>query len=244
MTSAAIHGLPVVRCDREGTHTIARGERTGPVKGVIRHRGPVADDDIEEIDWLLCTTLARTVSDVARTARAETSVSITDAAIRRVAFRSVDHYRAEVAAEFRATSAEVARRSSYGTARALRALAFADGRAQLPGESISRLYLVRLGYRPHIQVAVAAPDGGRYFVDFDLGEGVGFGEFDGAGKYTDPAILRGRTPAEAVADEKRREDWIRGTTQRRLARWEKSSLASATALGERLERFGMPPPRN
>lgn len=70
-TAAAIRGLPLFRPDRERVHVIAAEKRPGAASAVIRHRGTIADGDVEEVDGLLCTTLARTVADVARTASFE-----------------------------------------------------------------------------------------------------------------------------------------------------------------------------
>jgi hypothetical protein len=119
---------------------------------------------------------------------------------------------------------------------------FADPRAELPGESISRLYLHRLGFPPPgLQTRVPGPGGRTYEIDFDLG--AAWGEFDGANKYTDPRFLRGRTPERALADEKEREDWIRGTTRRPLIRWQFRHLDSLSAFGAHLAAFGLHAPR-
>ena len=48
-------------------------------------------------------------------------------------------------------------------------------------------------------------------MDFFWSEAALIGEFDGAVELTDPAVLRGRTPVEAVRDEQRREDRLRAT---------------------------------
>jgi hypothetical protein len=69
-----------------------------------------------------------------------------------------------------------------------------------------------------------------------------WGEYDGEGKYLDPA-LRGQVTAEEVMlREKEREDWIRATTNRRFPRWGRAAIASAASLGARLARFHVHPP--
>ena len=183
------------------------------------------------------------MADLARTASAETAVSALDAALRLVAVRG-RHYDIAAADALRERARVIAGRGAYGRARARRALAFADGLAQLPGESISRLYIARLGFAsPRLQVPVAARGENRfYYVDFGLDDVDAFGEFDGKDKYADPEFLRGRTPQQALADEKEREDWIRGTSRRVVARWTSSHISSSDELGRRLRAFGIVPP--
>jgi hypothetical protein len=118
-------------------------------------------------------------------------------------------------------------------------LTFADGRAESPGESISRLLLVRLGFRVTVQVPAPGPQGTEYRLDFGIDEA--FGEFDGWVKYSDPALLRGRTGSQALREEKQREDWIRGTTGRAVARWEWPDLKGQNTLAARLAAFGVRP---
>ncbi len=84
-----------------------------------------------------------------------------------------------------------------------------------------------------------APGALPYRVDFDL-DGV-LGEFDGTVKYTDAAMLAGRDARDVLMAEKRREDWIRATTGRRLARWQWADIASAAALERHLEALGIRP---
>ncbi len=243
-TAAAIHGLPLFHADTSRVHVIAPPDRPGAAAGVVRHRGSVCPADLVEIDGLLCTSLLRTSADVARTLSFEQAVTVADAALRRVAVRGPGTYDHEAADGFAAAARVIATRSPHGQTRARRALAFADGRAQLPGESISRIRLHELGFRDiRLQVGVDGPAGSRYFVDFGLEEVRAFGEFDGRMKYLDGRLTNGRTASEVVEDEKKREDWIRGTTQRRYVRWGWAHLATSAELGRRLEAFGIRPAR-
>lgn len=52
----------------------------------------------------------------------------------------------------------------------------------------------------------------------------------------------GRTLEQVILDEKRREDWIRGTTQKRFARAESPHIVTPATLGKRLAAFGITPP--
>lgn len=241
-TAAAIHGLPLYRASRDRVHVIAPEERPGAASGVVRHRGAIGDDDLVEINGLLCTSVARTVSDVARTASFEQSVTVADAALRRLCVPRAGEYLWDRAQEFRESALEITRLSAHGQSRAQRALAFADGRAQLPGESISRIRIRALGFRAvALQVPVPGPHGSPFFVDFGFEDVDGFGEFDGSMKYVDGRLTDGRTTAEVFDREKQREDWIRGRTQRRYVRWGWPHIRSATNLGDRLAAFGIRP---
>ncbi len=101
----------------------------------------------------------------------------------------------------------------------------------------------QLGFAvPRLQVALPAPDGGSYFVDFGLDDVNAWGEYDGEGKYLDPHLRGEATSAQVLLEEKRREDWIRGTTNRRFPRWGKAAIASASSLGIRLAAFHVRPP--
>ncbi len=245
-TAAAIHGLPLFRCRRGPVHvTIDGAARTTPA--TVRHRMPLPPGDVV---WLPdgaygVTTMSRTVFDLCAGSRAETAVAAADAALRmhatRAGSRTVDPDAAE---EFRE---ELRRRASTATGRRGIRLArfvteFADARAESTGESVSRLYLHQLGFPPPgLQVPVPGPAGTLYEVDFDLH--TAWGEFDGAAKYTDARFLRGRTPAQALADEKLREDWIRGTTTKPFARWGSAHIPDAATFGRHLAAFGIHPPR-
>lgn len=245
-TAAGAHGAPLYRADNRRVHVIAPDNRPGAADGVIRHRGPLGDDEIVERNGLLCTSLPRTVADVSRTRTFEQATVVADAALRRVSVPRNGVLLRDAAEEFRENARRIAHSFTHGVTRADRVLDFADGRAQLTGESLSRIRLVELGFRRiRLQVGVPAPNGtSMYWVDFGLDDdGVdALGEYDGHMKYVDGRMLRGRSSADALDDEKQREDWIRGVTQRRLARWGSPHIRSAEALGLRLAAFGIEPP--
>lgn len=241
-TAAALHGLPLFRPSGDRVHVIAAEGRPGAASGVIRHRGVVADQDVVSIDGLVCTSLPRTVSDVARTAAFEQAVTIADAALRRLCVTRPGQYLSDRARAWRDEVLDIARGSAHGLRRARRALAFADGRAQLPGESVSRVRLWELGFRsPDLQVRVPGPHGSDYYVDFGFHDLRAFGEFDGAIKYVDGRLRDGRTSSDVLDREKQREDWIRGRTHYRLSRWGWPHIETAATLGARLLAFGIRP---
>lgn len=110
------------------------------------------------------------------------------------------------------------------------------------GKASAASVYTELGFAaPSLQVPVAAPRGRTYWIDFGLDDVEAWGEFDGRSKYRDVAAVGGRTAQEVVEDEKRREDWIRGVTNRTLVRWGWGDIANAAALGRRLSAFGVRP---
>ena len=116
---------------------------------------------------------------------------------------------------------------------------FADPRADRPGESLSRVSILRTGLTgPDLQVHLRGASGRSYTVDFYWPEFDVIGEFDGRVKYTDPEFLRGGTAEQAVYDEKLREDDLRAVPHA-FTRWKWSTALSPAALGALLRRAGV-----
>ena len=246
LSAAVLWGLPVYRSQMARVHmTVPPAARISSGPDVMRHSSPLDPGDIAMRHGIRCTSLLRTVFDVVRTTSPETAVACADAAERMMMLRGRE-WDPDAREAWRRGMAELldAAAGARGIRQARRIAEFADGRAQLPGESVSRLQLVRLGFAtPDLQVRVAGPDDTDYFVDFALREVRTLGEFDGVAKYTDEALRRG-IPLDAVLlAEKRREDWIRGVTQWRFVRWGDEHCATAGRLAARLASFGVVPPR-
>jgi hypothetical protein len=155
------------------------------------------EEDVDRSDVLPVTRVARTLVDCSREWSLTDAVVAIDAAIQRRQVR-----RSQLAAA-------VLRQSHWrGIGEAGRALHLADGRAESPLETRGRLAFLAAGLPlPELQVDLYGPHGfvGRVDAWFDE-PGIAV-EFDGLVKYTDP--YRGRTPAQVLWDEKRREDLIR-----------------------------------
>ena len=245
-TSAAVlWRLPLYRIRCARVHlTTSRARRISSAPDVMRHATPIDAEDVVDIDGIRCTSLARTVFDLIGTLPLDAAVALADAAERQMALR-LREWDVEAVTSWRLGLSR--RLGEAGGMRGIRqarwVFGFADGRAESPGESVSRLQLRRLGYAPPaLQVPIPGPDGRMYYVDFGMDEVGSFGEFDGKGKYLDEAMRSGRSIEQVVHDEKRREDWIRGRTQQRFARWESEHIGTPRALGRRLESFGISPP--
>jgi hypothetical protein len=242
LSAAAVHSWPWWGAEDKRVHVTVPPDRPGGAAGVIRHRGDVRDDELVEVGDLRCTSRVRTLADVARTAPFLLAVCVADAAVREVACRRYGEYNQDAAEALCDAALTIAARSAHGVARARRVLAFADGRAQLPGESVSRVHLTALGFAElSLQVHVPAPDGGDFWVDFGFDDVPALGEFDGKGKYRDILLRRGLSMEQVLEREKQREDWIRGVTQRPYARWSAEHIGTAPHLGRRLAAFGIAP---
>ncbi|MDS2173953.1 hypothetical protein Q7C18_14695 [Nesterenkonia sp. CL21] len=120
-----------------------------------------------------------------------------------------------------------------------RRLAFADPRAESPGESWSRVRIHELGFvTPELQTRVAL-ETGHARLDFEWRDAGVVGEFDGRIKYLSQQDQTGRSAALAVHEEKIREDGIR-RTGRTVVRWGWEDLRRPTTLGTRLCAAGVP----
>lgn len=242
LTSAAvIHGLPLYRSRADRVHTIHPDADRRTTPGIVRHRMALDTADIVEVGGLLCTCLERTVVDLLRCASAEVALSCADAALARIGGdpRAYNLAAAESwrdALRDRVSAAPGAR----GIREARELVELIDGRSQLPLESVTKLQLRRLGFRDlRLQVPVAAPRGGSFWLDICIDEAGVFFECDGEAKYTDEALRAGKRLEEVLLAEKQREDWVRGTTGMRVVRGGMPDAATPEALADRLQSFGI-----
>ncbi|MEV7874272.1 hypothetical protein [Microbacterium sp. NPDC089188] len=246
-SAAVVHGLSLSGiAHRPVEMTVAGGGRMSSRPGLKRHLDELTPDDVVEVDGIRCTSLERTVFDVARTAPLETGVSCADAAARRVAVQGRTLLAdAQEGWRDRLRLRAAAAAGHRGVARARWVIEFMDGRAESPGESLSRLQLFRLGFRSfELQMAVEGPTGEPYEIDIGLPDEKILWEFDGEGKYTDAALRSGRSLEDILLREKRREEWIRGVTQWRFLRGGFRDVTTPEALATRLAAFGVPLPNS
>ncbi|MEN2738210.1 hypothetical protein ABCS02_10480 [Microbacterium sp. X-17] len=241
-SAAAVWGLPLYRWRFDRVHvTGLRGLRASGSSRLIRHEDRLDENDVELVGGLRCTSLERTVFDLVRAASLEAGVSAADAALGRVAVTGrvqaddlADGWRERM--RERAVQAGAVR----GVKQLRWVIGFADGRAELPGESVSRLQLYRLGFAtPRLQIPVSGPGTPEYWIDLGLDDVDCWMEFDGEGKYRDEALRSGRSLEDVLLAEKRREDTVRGLTGRRFVRMESRHLRSPSEFGRRLASFGI-----
>lgn len=244
-SAGVLRELPLFRHTPIAVHvTMPTGSRMSSRPGLARHTDLLPEADVAPVAGIRCTTLDRTVFDLARTLSWEAAVAAADAALRQVAMKD-DRYDEFAAEQWRERMLERCARARgvRGIRQAEPVIRFADGRSESTGESVSRAQLWRLGFRRlRPQIPVAGPNGQQYRVDLGIEDADAFLEFDGLSKYLDEAMRSGRTIEQVVLAEKRREDWIRGTTQKRFARAETPHILTPDALGRRLAAFGILPP--
>lgn len=239
-SAAVVHGYTLYRVRTDRVHTVHPDAARRSVGDVVRHRASLGDDEITEIDGIHCTSAARTAWDLARLASPEVAVSCLDAALGRIG-GDPRRYDRGAADAWRASLIE--RADAVVGARGVRGarsmFEIADGRSQLPLEAVTKLQFRRLGFRqPGLQVRVPAQHG-DYWMDIEVEEAGAFYECDGETKYTDEALRSGRSLEQVLLDEKRREDWVRGVTRRRVLRGGSAHAATPEALASRLASFGV-----
>lgn len=225
-SAALLLGLPLIAPVPDRVQAVgprATGGRSEP--GLHRWCRALHDDEILTVDGAHCTDAARTVSDLALARPFREAVPAADRALALGADlgRAVDRMR-----------------RARGAARVMRVATFADARSESPGESGSRATIHEAGFpSPELQVVVLS-DGVRDRLDFGWPRYRTFGEFDGRAKYERSEFTRGRTAAEVVWDEKRREDRIRAATGFQVARWTWADFWTVEPLVDRLETAGLP----
>lgn len=224
-SAAAIHGLPLFRSMVSTVH-VTRDRRGG---GVIRptlqvHGSPLRNEDRCVVDGQVVTSLARTVTDLARSLPYEQGVAVADRGLA----LGVDPAALADALDQAA--------SWFGAPEARRVVAFADGRSESVGESYSRVKLQALNVPTPVLQHEILDAQGRVIArcDFAWLARRTVGEFDGKVKY-----LRFRRPGESIEEallrEKRREDAIRDQGWQ-VARWIWDDLATPELIADRVLR--------
>lgn len=185
--------------------TRAGGVHGRSTRNVRVHVAPLGEHDVSRIGDLTCTSLARTVEDLARTLTFGWGVVAADAALRRDLPRE-------------ALMAVGDARRRRGTTRLDAVALFADGRSGSPLESWSRVLLAAAGLpEPVLQQVVQDEDGWYAITDFAWPDFDLVGEADGKVKY-DALLRAGESAADAVMAEKAREQRI-GEHGWRVVRW-------------------------
>lgn len=225
-SAAVVHGLSVWGPPLDIVQVTRNRRRTGARRGslVHVHSAPLSDDEIVVVGGVPCTSVARTVVDLARIAPFDQAVVSADAALRCGLDRA-----ALIDALHRA-------KGWVGVPAARRVAAFADGRSESVGESRSRVAIAHADLpTPALQWPI------RYglstaYADFGWAEHRTIGEFDGKAKYT--RLLRpGQDPGEVVYAEKLREDAVRQEGLE-VVRWTWLDLRDFTPTAARIrDRF-------
>jgi hypothetical protein len=192
-SAARVHGL-VLPHDLSGEVRLTDPEQCRVGRGYRISAATIRPSDVEDREGLRLTTLPRTLADVGREWElVDTVVALDDAlADGRTTLPEL-------------TTATLAQTHWVGCGDAARAISLARVGAHSPHETRTRLALLGAGLpEPLLQQAVYL--GSRLVAVLDMywpDHGV-FAECDGMVKYTDP--WQGRSPAEVLWREKRRQD--------------------------------------
>lgn len=240
-SAAAIWAIPRVAPLSSRIHvlsSIATGTRT---EGVMRrHATSRLDFDIQSRGVLEVTGLVRTLVELATIVPFVDAVAAFDWALHRqkpegapvlVTRESVIHCLSELG---------IPRMGK----RVLRAFDFADGDADSPGESLSRVVIHELGFpKPELQHSFFDAHGLIGISDFWWRKHNLAGEFDGVAKYVRAEFTKGRTTADVVIAEKNRENRIRATGPG-MARWGWKDAVRPALLHGILVAAGLPSTRS
>ncbi|SDH57425.1 hypothetical protein SAMN04515691_0897 [Leifsonia sp. 98AMF] len=189
-----------------------------------------------EVRGLHATTLTRTVADLAASASLMDAVVMADFVLARSdrAGRESKTTRTEL------VEAAKSLPSAAGARRARAVAAFADGRAESPLESVSRVSMGLVGApAPDLQVSIGDLLGFRARLDFVWPELGLVGEADGAVKYIHPALKNGRTTAEVLGAQSERERLIQSMGLR-ITRWGWKTGSRPDRMRVALEAAGVP----
>jgi hypothetical protein len=209
-SAAAIWGVPLLGRHDGLVHvrtSVAAGTRTE--HGFRKHATAHPEQHVVEAAGVHLTSPSRTVVDLALSEPFASGVVAVDWALRTGVGRD----------ELRSVLDEVAPKQRR--AHAERAVVFGDGRSGSAGESWSRAQMEEAGLvMPVLQERFTDRHGLIGFVDFYWPQYGLVGEFDGIAKLTDPGMLDGRSPRQALAAEKRREDRLRSSDRHpSVTRW-------------------------
>jgi hypothetical protein len=234
-SAASLWRLPRLGSATSRVHVIDRSldSATGGTF-VVRHATALAPTEVVSVHGTSVTTPVRTAVDLALTATRRHAVTALDHGLRTGLFTPAD-----LAAGLQAHPAIQRRR------KAQRALDFADGRANRPGESLSRVVMAEHGLEaPELQRPFRRDNGERAEVDFWWPSVGVVGEFDGEVKYRDNGMRGGRSIEQVVIDEKNRENWLRALPEvRGFARWTWRDVTTPGRLARILTDAGVPAAR-
>lgn len=232
LSAAAVHGLPLLFGEPDAVHVTdsqrVRGQRWS---GVVKHPGPLDENDVVTVDGVRVTTVARTCIDVAAVADFASALAVVDAALHGslVSRASLERQLAD-------------RGGRRGSASAARVAAIASERSDSAGESYARaLLLTARAPEPELQHVFVDARGRIGPVDFWWERWGIVLEFDGDVKYQRPEYLRGRSAAQVALDERKRERRILALPQvRAVVRADWRDLRTEWRLQSMLAAEGLP----
>ncbi len=227
--AAALHGIDILgswpTTVDVSIDSASGGRSTGSIR---RHPRDLAIADITPWGLHAVTTPRQTVVDLVSRLRFLEAVVVADRAlwVRRPGGALVE--RDDLLA------------AAHDSRRAARAVEFSTHESDSVRETQSRVLIWRMGFpAPELQARFRLSNGTAAFTDFFWRSQRHIGEFDGVGKYLDPALLRGRTTEEVVIAEKDRQDDLRRQVDA-FSRWRTPALDSPKKLYDILRGAGLP----
>ena len=232
--AAALHGIDILGSWPSDIDTTIEATTGGRSSGTFRRHARRLEG-VETETWgpHRITTALQTAVDLAASLRFAEAVAAVDQALW--------HRRAGGALVSPTALVEAAHNlTGRGAARAARAAEFAVPLSDSVRESQSRVLIHVMGFpAPELQARFALSNGRNAFTDFFWREHRHIGEFDGAAKYRDPELLRGRTAEEVLLAEKDREDDLRRQVSH-FSRWRAPALDQPRLLFDILTAAGLP----
>lgn len=209
ISAARVWGVPILEDELAPVvHALGWDDRATRRSSDLRYWA-TADDTFRVVEHrgAVVTDLARTIVELSTRSTFARSVAAIDWAIR---IRQGPGEPGTTIDEIRGVADALG--IVRGRARLERALAFADGRAESPGESWMRVLIHQLGFEvPDLQHEYRLTDGRHFRSDFRWSSIRLAGEFDGRLKYRAGEARGGRSAEQVVVEEKEREDAIRAT---------------------------------
>ena len=230
IAKAAVWGIPIVGGwpSRPQT-TVPPGSGLRSNRAVVRHEAPLAGGDVTEIFGVRVTELARTLIDVIASRPFLSGACATEYVLHQRSLTRED-----------LLSAVARRRPFRGARRVDAVLKFASELSASPNETLCRVRFDELGFpQPDQQREYRGMKGQGYSVDFYWRTHDVIGETDGRVKYENPVFLAGRTPEQALWDEKEREDDLRAQCSG-FVRLTWDDAWNRTGLITKLTRAGIP----
>jgi hypothetical protein len=238
-SAAAMWNLPRVGEPwPDQVHVLAASADGGRSNAMVARHTVGVPEVVQDIDGVLVTSLARTIVDLAATVPFTQAVVFADAALHRTLHPVRGVPRTSLLLDD-LIAAQVSLPMRHGAARARKVINFASPAADGPGESLSRVSMLVSGIpAPVLQQPLQGASGKLWTVDFFWPAFNLIGEFDGEVKYTDPVLLRGRSPSHVLFEEKRREDDLRAAGYR-MSRWTWATAVSPNLLRTHLQLAGV-----
>jgi hypothetical protein len=240
-SAASVWGIPTIGVHHPVQAVTLQNDGGRSRAGISRHYADPAGLKLHRREGLLVTDRVRTVLDLAAFTPFAESIVPLDHVLKADRKRGLPAITKE---------ALLAGADGNYTAAAIRriraAVDFADSLSASPGESYSRALMHVTGFEAPVLQNEFRDGAGRVgYSDFYWKRTPVAGEFDGIDKYLKPEFLKGRTPAQAVIDEKLREDRIRATGCG-VVRWVWAELMSPGVFERKLAAAGVPrrPPRS